>query len=165
VSNTEPAEPLISWLTLTDWHEASSVVETLTDWLERVYLRYSDVTLASCWAWHPDVVEELWWLHNAWLDAYQGSTSSWEKVGVWHDRYRPGVAKRIADKLGTCGLELHAEPAGPPPAVPLLDALPHVVTAWTSPLRTAWPPAPATSQLKQARHHHDELGARRRRWQ
>ncbi len=45
---------------------------TLGPWVSGVYLRYSDAVNAfpDCWMWHPDVVEELLWLHRAWLSAY-----------------------------------------------------------------------------------------------
>ena len=154
--------PLLSWLTLTDWHEASSVAETLADWLGRVYLRYDDAVLASCWAWHPDVIEELWWLRNAWAEAYLGPNPEWEKVAGWHDRHRPGVVKRVGQKLGTCGLELHTLPPPSPVTVPLSDALPHVVTAWATPQHQAWPPTPTDGQLVQAQAEHDELARWRR---
>jgi hypothetical protein len=50
---------------------AQQLLAGLVDWMARIYLRYPDAAagLPDCWAWHPDVVEELlWlWLWQAWL--------------------------------------------------------------------------------------------------
>lgn len=158
----QPAtEELVSWLTVTDLTEAATVIEQLREWLEQVYLRYPNAALGNCWAWHPDVVEELWWLRNAWYEAYSGAEPSWQKVGDWHERYRPGALARINAATRTCGLDVHArDPEGEPPVVPFADALPEIVTAWTSPHRVNWPPVPTKHQLIEARrlfdarHHH-----------
>ncbi|WP_051342553.1 hypothetical protein [Pseudonocardia spinosispora] len=103
-----PAQELVSWLTITDPDEATTVLEQLRVWLEQVYLRYPKAELPDCWAWHPDVVEELWWLRNTWCEAYSGDEPSWQKVGDWHERYRPGALARITTATGTCGLDVHA---------------------------------------------------------
>src|SRR6266498_1003929 len=52
--------------------DAEQLLGTLGPWVGAVYLRYSDAVSAfpDCWMWHPDVVEELLWLHRAWLSAY-----------------------------------------------------------------------------------------------
>ena len=46
---------------------------TLAGWVAGIYLRYLDAaqSLPECWLWHPEVVEELLWLHTAWLHAYR----------------------------------------------------------------------------------------------
>ena len=85
-----------------------------------VYLRYPDGAdhLPECWAWHPDVVEELLWLMHAWAAAYQGPQAWVALVGDWHDRQRPGVVRRIKT---TAGIVLDREPPDPhrldPPSV------------------------------------------------
>src|SRR3954449_12026069 len=59
------AAPCPSWLLLpTDADLARQVLDELVGWLAMVYLRYPDGAdhLPECWAWHPDVVEELLWL-------------------------------------------------------------------------------------------------------
>jgi hypothetical protein len=157
-------ELLPSWLVVTDFHTATAMVEALQAWLTQVYLRYPETELPTCWAWHPWVVEELWWLRNAWCDAYSGEKASWQKVGDWHDRQRPNVTKRLreATRRGgmACGLGRHVDPA-PEAGLPLAAALPHLLTAWCSPERASWPPTPTGDQLAAAQHH-DEAGQRRR---
>jgi len=161
----DQAEPLLSWLTVIEFPDALHMVAALESWLDQVYLRFPSTELPTCWAWHPWVVEELWWLHNSWCDAYSGENPSWQKVGDWHDRQRPNVTKRIREatsrRAGTsCGLGKHVG-APEPTGVPMPEALPHVVTAWCSPERTSWPPTPTQDQLAAA-HQHEEAAAQRR---
>ncbi|MQA16651.1 MAG: AMP-binding protein [Pseudonocardiaceae bacterium] len=70
-------------------------------------LAHPGTALPSCWAWHPAVVEELWWLRNAHHDAYHGRTACWRDVGDWHDRQRPGVTARIRKAIADCELSRH----------------------------------------------------------
>ena len=76
-------------------------------WLRRVYLRYADAALPSCWLWHPDVVEELWWLRQAHAEAFHPQTGSWRAVGDWHDRQRPNLVRRLRPLVNKCELSLH----------------------------------------------------------
>jgi hypothetical protein len=157
----EPAKELPSWLMTSDFPEAHALVEALLPWLAAVYLRYPDSELQTCWAWHPDVVEELWWLRNAWYDAYAGEKPSWQKVGDWHDRQRPNVVKRLG--AGSCSLARHATVTDTSaPAAPLPDLLPHVLAAWCSTDRTQWPPTPTPEQVAEARRHQQATEARRK---
>jgi hypothetical protein len=146
------------------------MVASLEPWLASVYLRYPDSELPTCWAWHPDVVEELWWLRNAWCDAYTGAKASWQRVGDWHDRQRPNVTKRLAaamrggiERRATrCNLGKHVAWAGEPaPIAPLPDLLPHVLAAWCSTDRAQWPPTPTPAQVAEAQRHQDEATARK----
>src|SRR5690606_9279575 len=64
-----------SWLQLPkDADHVRGVLDELVAWMDEVFLRYADAAAAlpDCWAWHPDVIEELLWLMEAWLVAYQG---------------------------------------------------------------------------------------------
>jgi hypothetical protein len=147
----EEFEELPAWLTMTDFPEASAGLEALTDWLAEVYLRFPDAALRECWAWHPHVVGELWWLHQAWRDAHTGERASWMKVGDWHDRQRPGVVRRVNAALKLCGLDKHTSPTPQDtPRLPLAGALPHVLTAWLGANRSTWPPQPTAAQLDEA---------------
>ncbi|MGQ0842799.1 MAG: hypothetical protein ACT4QF_01570 [Sporichthyaceae bacterium] len=105
-----------SWLAPTESAErdeairkAAAVLADLAGWVQAVYLRYPDgaTGLPECWLWHPDAVEELLWLRTAWAVAYTGRSASALQVGDWHDRSRPGVARRIRAAVGTCSLENH----------------------------------------------------------
>jgi hypothetical protein len=121
-----------SWLMLpTDPEAVRNVLAELVAWLERVYLRYPDgaAALPECWLWHPDVVEELLWLQHAWLAAYQGSNASVALAGDWHDRYRPGVVRRIKAHAGNCSLENHTDPQ-PPHTAPLAEATSPIAGWW-----------------------------------
>lgn len=88
-----------------------SLLAELDAWVAMVLLRYTDAATAlpECWLWHPDIVEEVLWLMRAWLAAYQGEKASVALVADWHDRYRPGVVRRVKGLAGTCSLEVHLD--------------------------------------------------------
>jgi hypothetical protein len=148
----EGAEPPVIrvWLLAEDPDQAAGDLDDLITWLGRVYLRYSDAALPSCWLWHADVVEELWWLRNAHAEAVDPERGSWQRVADWHDRQRPGVARRIHKAVGMCELLLHAqgrEAADPPRNVPLASASDQIAYAWVTSGRYAAPPMPTDEQL------------------
>jgi hypothetical protein len=149
-----PAAPP-SWLILpTDSTIARQVLGELTGWMGAVYLRYADAaaSLPDCWLWHPDVVEELLWLMHAWATAYQGSAASVALAGDWHDRYRPGVVRRIKATTGTCSLENHPGRNARPDAtgdVPLAEAA-DGIAAWWATHRDQPAPEPTEQQLAAA---------------
>lgn len=151
-----------SWLMLpTDEHAARTVLDELTAWLHQVLLRYADAAAAlpECWLWHPDVVEELVWLMHAWLAAYQGSGASVALAADWHDRYRPGVVRRIKTLAGACSLENHTPPAEPR-AVPLAEAVETIATWWAN-HREAPAPEPTEEQFAATRSLRRGAGGRR----
>jgi hypothetical protein len=61
--------------------DAEDILAMLTGWVGGIFLRYSDARLPDCWLWHPDVVEELLWLHAAWLAAYDPD-APWARWGI-----------------------------------------------------------------------------------
>jgi hypothetical protein len=137
-----------SWLLPGDPEQAVTDLATLVGWTRRVYLRYPDAALSACWLWHPDVIEELWWLRNAHADAFHPTVGSWQRVGEWHERHRPGVAKRVRSAIGTCELALHRH-AQPAAASPLAEHAEHLAIAWaTDPI--APQPEPTDTQLDDA---------------
>ena len=142
--------PCPSWLMLpADADIARRVLDELAVWLGCVYLRYPDgaQALPECWSWHPDVVEELLWLMYAWLAAYQGKAASVGLVADWHDRHRPGVARRIRAAAGSCSIEAHQTREGwtryepGPSIVPGAEAVP-LVAQWWGPHRQQDAPEP-----------------------
>jgi len=145
---------VVSWLDLPPGvREARRLLGELLVWMQAVYLRYADAAahLPACWLWHPDVVEELIWLRQAWCAAYRDSEATSARAGDWHDRYRPGVVKRIKSVAGTCSLENHLprEPeleAGAAPVAPLADAA-EQIAAWWGSTRHAAPPVPDDDQV------------------
>jgi hypothetical protein len=137
-----------SWLDLPAEVDAVySVLGELLAWMQVVYLRYPDAAagLPDCWLWHPDVVEELLWLMQAWLAAYRDDKAAVSLAGDWHDRYRPGVVHRITSTAGRCSLENHQPREGQSlpgaPVVPVAGAVELIATWWAS-ARTDPPPEP-----------------------
>jgi hypothetical protein len=142
--------------------DTGSLLDRLARWVNAVYLRYFDARhLPDCWLWHIEVVEELLWLHAAWLAAHCEEAPP-NAVGDWHDRQRPGVVRRIRDYAGLCSLEAHL-PTGerhtPALTAPTADAVP-VIAAWWTTCRDEPPPAPSAEQLDAARRRY-QRGARR----
>jgi hypothetical protein len=138
-----------SWLDLaTEVDTTHAVLGELLAWMQVVYLRYPDAAagLPDCWLWHPDVVEELLWLMQAWLAAYRDDKAAVSLAGDWHDRYRPGVVRRITSTAGRCSLENHQPREGQPlpgggPVVPVAGAVEQIATWWAT-SRPDPPPEP-----------------------
>ncbi len=153
-----------SWLLADDPDQARHDVADLVDWLRRVYLRYQDAALPSCWLWHPDVVEELWWLRQAHAEAFHPETGSWRAVADWHDRQRPNLVWRLRPLVNKCELSLHTpdqEAGGPPTVVPLAahaDAVAHV---WTTTSGRQVPPPDAVQLVEAERYTRETFRSRR----
>ncbi|TNC20895.1 hypothetical protein [Amycolatopsis alkalitolerans] len=156
-SKTRP----LSWLDLDDGPEddavaaAQEVLTELSVWLIRVFLRYPDGATAvpECWWWHPDVVEELVCLMRAWVAAYVDKDATVGRAADWHDRYRPGVVKRIKAATGNCSLEAHqadGERYLPGPVIPSGLAL-APIAAWWGTARTDIAPEPDAELVAEAR--------------
>jgi hypothetical protein len=148
-------EQVPSWLCApADQGHVRDLLTDLTRWLDDIYLRYADAarTLPECWLWHPEVVEELLWLMYAWLAAYQADDASIRAAGDWHDRLRPGVARRVGDYTKGCSLENHLPQRATPPArVPLASAADAITAWWSNPdARRGLAPEPMTEQLDEA---------------
>lgn len=133
--------PAPSWL-MAPTHPGTvrELLDGLVEWLRVIYLRYPDAatTLAECWLWHPDIVEELLWLEHAWLAAYQGPAASVGLVGDWHDRLRPGVVARVKAYGRSCSWEKHTsrpgrdKPRSAPAPVPGADQAGTVAGWWAT---------------------------------
>jgi hypothetical protein len=115
------------------------VLTELIRWMDVVHLRHSDAqSLPDCGLWHPDVVEELLWLMHAWLAGYRDEQAPVSLAADWHDRYRPGVVRRINAIAGRCSLEAHQprdnEPddSGPPVVVPVAEAVTPIAGWWAA---------------------------------
>lgn len=153
-------EAPLSWLDApTDQAAVAVALVDLVDWVGRVLLRYADAVkaLPECWLWHPDVVEELLWLMQAWHNAYGEATGTLALAADWHDRYRPGVVKRIGESLAkNCSLENHLARAGHQepgtPGVPTESAV-HAIAGWWASARDESAPQPSAEQLDAAPQH------------
>jgi hypothetical protein len=156
-SADQPAEalPVVrSWLLTTDAERAAADLADLAEWMSRVYVRYTRAQLSSCWLWHPEVIEELWWLRCAHADAYHPENGSWLRVGDWHDRQRTGVERRVNALLGGCSLSRHVDRNGRPaevtePTPPPLAGHHAAVAAHWAATRTAGP-TPAPEEVAEA---------------
>ncbi len=142
-----------SWFDVRDADTARVLLDALADWLARVYLRYPDAKLPPCWVWHPDVVEELLWLASAWAEAFRGKTAAPFRQADWHDRYRPGVVKRIGERP-RCSIREHVAPEGAeyvrtPPRVGLAERRPEIA-AWWATSRTGAPPSATPDDVREA---------------
>ncbi|MEU8227311.1 hypothetical protein [Kribbella sp. NPDC048915] len=154
-SDSSDVESVRSWLRLPEDDESAvqSVLSELLPWMEATYLRYATAreTLPPCWLWHPEIVEELLWLMDAWTTAYEGDEASNKLVGDWHDRQRPGVTRRIGEYAPACDVLAHREPAGQRAVtVPLAADADPFVTWWTTG-RDDNGPAPTPEQIKAGR--------------
>src|SRR6266545_1404059 len=149
----EEPEAIPSWLNLPlETEAAQQLLDELLEWMRDIYLRYGDArrTLPQCWLWHGDVVEELVWLMFAWTAAYQGPEASLRLAGDWHDRQRPGVAKRIGEYTVGCNLVQHKTVSGSAVTVPLADAA-DSIAAWWAGARDQHGPNPTPEQIAAAR--------------
>ncbi|RZT87332.1 hypothetical protein EV383_4251 [Pseudonocardia sediminis] len=134
------------WLLAGDPDQAVADLADLVEWLDRVFLRYPDAVLGSCWLWHPHVIEELWWCRQAHADAYHSETGSWLRVGDWHERQRPGVARRVGSVLAKCDLTLHAPgrpQASPQMVAPLAAHVGQIAHYWAAGQGARPEPSPA----------------------
>lgn len=150
----DPVRP-VSWIaSSTDPQATATALAELADWVGRVYLRYPVAAreLPDCWLWHPDVVEELAWLQQAWQGAYCPETGTVGAAGDWHDRYRPGVAARIRSAARGCSLETHTQPDRPTGAVvvPSVGSAEALARWWSSTRDCQQPPAPTQADLDAA---------------
>ena len=146
---TPTVAPPACWLDLAaDEAEAFALLSKLTLWLGGIYLAYGDAVLPDCWAWHPDLIEELLWLSQAWQTAYAGPRASIALVADWHDRQRPNVVRRIKQTAGACSIENHQTPTTPRD-VPDGGAV-EEIAAWWAHHRTQPAPIPTAEQLAAA---------------
>jgi len=148
-------EPVRSWLRLPE-HDAAAVEAVLSEllpWMESTYLRYATgrETLPPCWLWHPEIVEELLWLMDAWTAAYEGDEASNKLVGDWHDRQRPGVTRRIGEYAPSCDVLAHRDDAGGRAVVVPLAADADPFVTWWATGRDVKGPAPTPEQIKAGR--------------
>jgi hypothetical protein len=87
------------WMTVTDPQLAVAWLSQVAGWVETVWTYYGP--LPPCWAWHPVVVAELLACRSAWIAATRPGAPA-EGLAGWHDRWRPGAERRVADAVRTC---------------------------------------------------------------
>lgn len=114
--------------TLWDWaamdqQEALEAWEQLREWVETVLDEQLQLValpdagtnvVPPCWYLHRDVVWELSWLCQEWLNLYRGDGTA-RQAGDWWDRWLPGVLRRIGESpAGKRCKTSHSDP-GPAP--------------------------------------------------
>ena len=160
-----PAVGVRSWLLVENHDRAVTDLADLISWLDRVYLAYPNTVLATCWMWHPDAVEELWWLYQAHLDAYHPTTGNWLRVADWHDRLRPNVVKRIRAANVACELSEHRpgrEHDRPTNVTPMAGS-PQTIAAWAVAGRPYPAPHPTEAELAESERIYKQLYHGKRR--
>jgi hypothetical protein len=101
------------WRTLGQ-HGTTELWTQLTDWIDWIRSRYPLARkVPSCWAEHPELVEELTALWLAWQQAYENRDVQLTAAADWHDRWLPGVLYRLEHGPFAldCATEHHPRPA------------------------------------------------------
>jgi len=110
-AENEAAPATWFWLTMTD-QERDTKFDELCDWVETVlrqqYPDYLTDQIKPCWPNHPEARWELTWLYQLWTLTYLTSRSAPRDAADWHDRWTPGVIRRLSTVMtgcrGTCRL-------------------------------------------------------------
>jgi hypothetical protein len=108
---TAPAEWF--WLTMSDQVREEKFGE-LHDWVETVYReQYPDYLaeqIKPCWPNHPEARWELGWLYQQWTLTYLAQHSAPKDAADWHDRWSPGVLRRLAPVMSHCDPTCQRQP-------------------------------------------------------
>jgi hypothetical protein len=93
------------WLTMNDQEREERFGE-LYDWVETVlrvqYPDYLNEQVKPCWPNHPEARWELAWLYQLWSLAYLAKRPAPKDAADWHDRWAPGVIRRLSDVMRRC---------------------------------------------------------------
>jgi hypothetical protein len=93
------------WLTMDDQAREYRYSE-LYDWVETVlraeYPDYLARQVLPCWPNHPEARWELAWLYQLWHAAYLAKRPALKDAADWHDRWSPGVIRRLATVMSRC---------------------------------------------------------------
>ncbi len=58
--------------------------------------------LPACWAQHPDLLMDLAWLAQEWIQIYRTRYGTPVRAHEWHDRQLPGFLARLPHTADTC---------------------------------------------------------------
>lgn len=102
------------WLTMSD-QERDEKFSELHDWVETVlstqYSGYVADHIRPCWPNHPEAIWELAWLYHLWSTAYLRNRPTPKDAADWHDRWLPGVLRRLSQLMSPCQGACTREPA------------------------------------------------------
>jgi hypothetical protein len=108
------------WLTM-DAQAREDNLGELSDWVENVlrvqYPGYLAEQIRLCWPSHPEALWELTWLYQLWCRAYLTKRPAPKDAADWHDRWAPGVLRRLAQVMAGCDLACQSQPRLEPKAV------------------------------------------------
>ena len=103
------------WLTMTDQKRDERLSE-LSDWVETVlrtqYPDYLANQIKPCWPNHPEARWELAWLYQLWTLTYLTDRSAPKDAADWHDRWFPGVLRRLSQIMRRCEETCQRQPSG-----------------------------------------------------
>ena len=121
-NDDEPLPGEWFWLTLTGQQRDERLSE-LSDWVETVlrtqYPGYLAGQIRPCWPNHPEAMWELTWLYQLWTRAYLTGRPAAKDAADWHDRWSPGVIRRLAQVMRQCQETCQRQPGHRAPADPL----------------------------------------------
>jgi hypothetical protein len=99
------------WLTMSD-EERETKFSELYDWVETVlrqqYPGYLADHIKPCWPNHPGARWELTWLYQIWTLTNLTDRSAPKDSADWHDRWAPGVIRRLGQIMTRCTQASHA---------------------------------------------------------
>ncbi len=110
----ESEQPIRMWdWTTMDTDQAQVAWNVLLEWVEKVLvgtynavsareMDQSDPKIPACWYRHPNAVAELSWLCQEWMRIYRTSKGTPGAAGEWHDRWLPGVLRRLSRSMSAC---------------------------------------------------------------
>ena len=112
-NDDEPSPGEWFWLTMTDQKRDERLSE-LSDWVETVlrtqYPSYLAGQIRPCWPNHPEARWELTWLYQLWTRAYLTSRPAPKDAADWHDRWTPGVTRRLSQTMRRCEQTCQRQP-------------------------------------------------------
>ena len=113
-NDDEPAPAEWFWLTMTDQKRDERLSE-LSDWVETVlrtqYPDYLADQIRPCWPNHPEARWELTWLYQLWTLAYLTRRPAPKDAADWHDRWSPGVIRRLSQIMRRCEETCQRQPS------------------------------------------------------
>jgi hypothetical protein len=103
------------WLSM-DAQAREDKLGELSDWVEAVlrvqYPGYLAEQIRLCWANHPEALWELTWLYQLWCRAYLTKRPAPKDAADWHDRWAPGVLRRLGQVMNRCDAMCQSQPIG-----------------------------------------------------
>jgi hypothetical protein len=101
------------WLTMNDQARSDKFAE-LSDWVGTVlrtqYADYLQDQIQPCWPNHPEARWELTWLYQLWSAAYLTKRPAPKDAADWHDRWCPGVIRRLCTVMSRCEKTCQQQP-------------------------------------------------------